>query len=103
MRFEGNSRGITRSDYEQFSQFLGLSQPRYQRDVRINNSTQGNITQNRENHTQGPSLAMVYGVKQEYRNIYDPEIGLNNGTIFEELNLPFYPVGCSMKNREGCL
>ena len=101
MRFEGNSRGINRSDYEQFSQFLGLSQPKYQRDTRNNSAT--NVPQNSENHTHSRPIAMVYGVNQMYRNIYDPEIGLENGTIFEELNKPFYPVGCSGKSKEGCL
>ena len=97
MRFEGNSRGINRYDYEQFSQFLGLSQPRYQKESRIP-SAQGtnDIAIKRP-------LAMVYGVEQNFEQIYEPEIALENGTIFEELNKPFYPVGCKSKNGEGCL
>ena len=102
MRFEGNSRGISRADYEQFSQFLGLSQPKYQRDARLN-GTNANAPQNVQNHTQGRPIAMVYGVKQDFRSIYDPEIALESGTIFEELNKPFYPVGCGGGGKEGCL
>ena len=43
---------------------------------------------------------MVYAVKQDWQGIYDPEIALVNGTLFEELNLPFERSGCSMNN--GC-
>jgi hypothetical protein len=46
---------------------------------------------------------MVYGVKQDFVRIYEPEIALENGTIFEELNKPFYPIGCKSKGGEGCL
>ncbi|MBQ8162851.1 MAG: spore coat associated protein CotJA [Clostridia bacterium] len=45
-------------------------------------------------------LAMVYAEKQEFCSIYDPEIALINGTIFEELNLPFYHSKCSRNG--GC-
>ena len=100
MRFEGNSRGISRTDYEQFSQFLGLSQPQYQRGTRMGGAV-GNTVQGCQNQTQGRPIAMVYGVEQNFCNIYDPEVALENGTIFEELNKPFYPVGC--KGKEGCL
>ena len=34
-------------------------------------------------------LAMVYAVKQQFRNINDPATGLARGTIFAELDLPF--------------
>lgn len=98
MRFEGNSRGINRSDYEQFAQFLGMSAPRYQRETK-----QNTVRENVEIQTQGRPIAMVYGVKQEFCGIYDPEIALEHGTIFEELNKPFYPVGCKSKSGEGCL
>ena len=98
MRFEGNSRGINRSDYEQFAGFIGLNQPRYAKDNR-NNVTQSNII--KENS--GKVVGMVYGVNQDFSRIYDPEIALENGTIFEELNKPFYPTGCKSKGGEGCL
>jgi hypothetical protein len=35
---------------------------------------------------------MVYSPMQEWRSIYDAEMGLSRGTIFAELDLPF--VGC---------
>lgn len=95
MRFEGNSRGICRSDYQQFTDFLSLSQPRYTKNSAPANSESCGC----QNHP----IGMVYGVKQCFAQIYDPEIGLENGTIFEELNKPFYPTGCSRKNKEGCL
>ena len=37
----------------------------------------------------GCPLAMVYAVKQHFRNINDPAAGLARGTIFAELDLPF--------------
>jgi hypothetical protein len=46
---------------------------------------------------------MVYPVKQEFCDIYDVEIALINGTIFTQLNKPFYKTGCSCKMKEGCL
>lgn len=95
MKFEGNSRGINRSDYQQFTDFLGLSQPRYSK-----NTT---VLQERREVSAARPLAMVYGEEQSYKCIYDPELALENGTLFEELNKPFYPTGCSRKNREGCL
>ena len=96
MRFEGNSRGMCRADYQQFTDFLGLSQPRYSK----NNAPS---TSKDCGYDSTHPIGMVYGVKQSFVKIYDPEIGLENGTIFEELNKPFYPTGCSRKNREGCL
>ncbi|MBO5286999.1 MAG: spore coat associated protein CotJA [Clostridia bacterium] len=48
-------------------------------------------------------LAMVYAVKQCFRGTYDPGVALSNGTVFEELNKPFYPIGCKNNGREGCL
>lgn len=40
----------------------------------------------------GRPVAMVYAPLQEWRSIYDAEMGLSRGTIFAELDLPF--VGC---------
>ena len=95
MRFEGNSRGITRSDYQQFTHFLGASQPGFAKVPTIADT---------EKCIEGTRpIAMVYGVKQAFAGIYEPDIALETGTIFEELNKPFYPTGCRTKNREGCL
>ena len=98
MRFEGNSNGLSRSDYEQFSQFLGMSAPRCQREY-----SHTCARKNDENQTQGRPLAMVYGVVQEYKEVYDPLVALEIGTIFQELNKPFYHLGCKSKGGEGCL
>lgn len=38
----------------------------------------------------GRSLAMVYSPYQKYEELYDPREGLCNGTIFCNLNKPFY-------------
>lgn len=35
------------------------------------------------------SLAMAYVPWQEWRELYDPELGLERGTIFAELDKPF--------------
>lgn len=96
MRFEGNSRGINRGDYQQFADFLGLNRNKYQ--------SQGVVAQNTvgQNGRERP-IAMVYGEKQEFCRLYDPDVALVNGTLFEELNKPFYPVGCRSKSGEGCL
>ena len=106
MRMEQNSRGSCGNDLEQFSRFLrgnrtscGGNTPRF-------NTGVGNTTPTPQNDK---SLAMVYAVKQPWQGIYDPEIALINGTIFEALNKPFYPTGCNMengcrgKNNGGCL
>lgn len=34
-------------------------------------------------------LAMVYSPVQEWRELYDNEMGLAHGTLFKELDLPF--------------
>lgn len=42
-------------------------------------------------------LAMAYVPWQTWQNIYDAEKGFCNGTIFQELNLPFKGVGGCQK------
>lgn len=37
----------------------------------------------------GFPLAMAYVPMQKFQKLYSPEKGLENGTLFEELNLPF--------------
>ncbi len=43
-----------------------------------------------DNCLTGKSLAMVYSPCQEFAGIYAPEEGLCRGTIFMELEKPFY-------------
>lgn len=38
----------------------------------------------------GRSLAMVYSPCQEFRELYEPEEALSKGTLFRELDKPFY-------------
>ena len=38
-------------------------------------------------------LAMAYVPWQKWKNIYDAEKGFCNGTIFQDLNLPFFGIG----------
>ncbi len=45
------------------------------------------------------SLAMVYTVSQCWKNITDGSIGLDRGTIFDELNKPFKGYECK---KGGC-
>ena len=48
------------------------------------------ITPRQENQDEmNCPLAMVYAVKQQFRNINEPGVGLARGTIFAELDLPF--------------
>ncbi len=39
-------------------------------------------------------LAMVYAPRQKWRDAYAPDEALSRGTMFAELDKPFYP-GCS--------
>jgi len=41
-----------------------------------------------------PTLAMVYTVSQNWRGIDDSECGFCRGTIFDELDKPFYGDKC---------
>ena len=42
----------------------------------------------------GVSLAMVYSPCQAFADLYEPEAGIARGTIFKELDKPFYPTPC---------
>lgn len=89
------------ADFDQFSKFLrgthrGATCPR----MAAEHSVVPCQSDSEPICGQRQSLAMVYAVKQDWQGIYDPEIALVNGTLFEELNLPFERSGCSMNN--GC-
>ena len=43
----------------------------------------------------GVSLAMVYSPCQAFEDLYEVDIALLHGTIFKELDKPFYPTPCS--------
>ncbi len=42
-------------------------------------------------------LAMVYSPYQQWCNIYDPSTAFERGTIFSELDFPFYQTICSKR------
>lgn len=65
---------------------------------RNNNMSYTNNRQPIERVTKKDSLsdmpiAMAYVPWQKWQNIYDAEKGFSNGTIFQDLNLPFYGTG----------
>ena len=47
-------------------------------------------------------IAMVYFPMQQWKELYDPYTALSNGTIFKELDLPFYPTPCRRKESSNC-
>ena len=49
----------------------------------------------------GMSLAMVYSPYQHFRDIYTPDVALDRGTLFSELDLPFE--GAGNKRNGGCI
>lgn len=111
-----SQRNSQKSDFDDFTRFLGLNG---QRNMSMNTQnvrgSVGNCAQNgyvsgakcdisndnREAHEGKRSLAMVYPIKQDYIGIYDPEIALINGTIFEELYKPFLRGSCRGANDKG--
>ena len=64
----------------------------------------GNATAERRRESwglgEGYPLASVYAPLQTFRKLYDCEIALGKGTIFEELNLPF--MGETVGKGGGC-
>lgn len=52
-------------------------------------------------HREAP-IAMVYSPVQKWKELYDPATALSNGTIFKELDLPFYPTPCRRKECGQC-
>ena len=95
MRFDTSMRRNAKSDLDAFANFLNTTTQKQQK-----NDTGSSVLQNNSRK----SLAMVYPERQMFQRIYDPEIALVNGTIFEELNLPFKKASCRGNNfGEGCL
>lgn len=39
-------------------------------------------------------LAMVYSPHQEWQKLYEPEEAMSRGTLFSELDYPWYPTAC---------
>ena len=95
MRFDTSSRRCGKKDLEEFTNFLEMRGQK-----REKTDTEPTVFQSNG----GKSLAMVYPEKQCWRKIYDPEVALSCGTIFEELDFPFKHSKCRGNNfGEGCL
>lgn len=94
MKFDSNYRSSQRADYEQFAKFLsGRQQAR-------NDAGYGSDCGCEQTICGTRPIAMVYGISQEWKGLYDVELGLSNGTVFEELSLPLEKTGCS--GGKGC-
>lgn len=52
--------------------------------------------------TQGLPLVMSYAPDQDFHELYEAEEALETGTLFKELNFPFYPVACGNGRSCGC-
>ena len=65
----------------------------------IKNDEQNISTHRKSWGLEGHPLASVYAPLQEWRNVYDTELGFSRGTIFKELDLPFL---CGEKSGGGC-
>ena len=90
MRFNNSSNSADKFGYEEFSRFLRAECPPHQ-----GGCMQGAPSQR--------PLAMVYPEKQKFVKIFDPEVALGCGTMFEELYMPFNRGGCRGTNKgEGC-
>ena len=123
MRFNSN-RTNQRSDFEDFARFLGMNGQKthtngnfvqnssrsvanntFSEENRYSSGDKCNVNSNNAGVTQnGRSLAMVYAEKQLFESIFDPEVALINGTIFEQLHMPFQRGSCRGRNDngEGC-
>ena len=92
MKLDSNYRNSQRSDYEQFAKFLRGSQIARMDGTQVPNTD----TPCHKNHP----IAMVYGINQEWKQLFDMELGLTKGTIFEELDLPITTTSCG---KGGCM
>ena len=94
MRHDSNCRNVQHTDYQQFSRFLNEAHQAREGSVARKESADNGSCGRRP-------IAMVYGERQEWENLYTPEVGLTKGTIFDELNLPLNYTGCS-GGKGGC-
>ena len=88
MKFDSTYRNSYRSDHEQFSRFLsGQNQAREA-------CKPAPVMASESSSCGRRPIGMVYCEYQEWKNIYDIELGMTKGTIFEELDLPFERSSC---------
>jgi len=89
MKFDSTYKSSRRADYEQFARFLsGQNAAREAVKTTPAMAYEPTVSHSRP-------IAMVYGEKQEWKSLFDVELGLTKGTIFEELDLPFNKASCS--------
>ena len=88
MKFDSTYKNSRRADYEQFAKFInGQNMTR--------ESAKAVPTMAYEPTANKRPIGMVYGESQEWKSIFDIELGLTKGTIFEELDLPFNKSSCN--------
>lgn len=56
----------------------------------LQNNEESVETFRKENSFENFPLAMAYVPVQQFRQLYDTSEALQNGTLFKELNLPFF-------------
>jgi len=93
MKLDSNNRSSYRADYEQFNKFLRGSQLAKNDNHETHDKGQCQCNRRRP-------IAMVYCEEQEWKKLFDIEIGLSKGTIFEELDLPLLSTSCG---KGGCM
>lgn len=94
MRQDSRYRNDARADYRQFSQFLENARAAREGGTCCDMRRADTSTENRY------PVGMVYGVSQQWTDVYETEVGFPRGTIFKELDLPLYRTGCNDKG--GC-
>ena len=96
MYMDDNSiRSRERISDDMLRQMLGENEPSEEASPRSNPMQRQNLTL-----PDSFPLASVYAPTQEFRRLYDYDTALSNGTIFEELNLPF--MGMSVTKGGPC-
>lgn len=105
--FHENYRSCKSRQSSNTTQNCGCTQQRgYEQPKRCNFRRNGSSrpvcgSDNGHLHREAP-IAMVYSPMQQWKELYDPTTALNVGTIFKELDLPFYPTPCRRKENSSC-
>ncbi len=105
---DGNSCGcehnhIDRRSDDRDGSSCGCGWNRSARNENHNDSSCGCIDRKSMSiQTQGLPLVMSYCPDHEFHELHEDEEALAMGTLFRELNFPFYPSNCSNKCGKGC-
>ena len=108
---QGGAGGTRTSDTFPYGQMSGESQrdlrttPRLDMNTTPRRKCNGEIRGEEQGSSskhgwglQGYPLAMAYSPYQNWHQLYTPEIALEKGTLFSELDMPFETANC----RRGC-